>query len=1193
MRFNFTGWLFFLFMVMAGTFPALGQPLTFFHLDKSNGLSDNTITALTMDKSGILWLGTPAHLNSYDGRTVSEYTTDDSGKSIGILSMVCDKNNCIWMLLNNKTVAMLDEKRRLHKIIIREGGKEIRPDYLLPHTTARGVLFIKGKHLYTPDAGNPELMRRLSWDEDQRIQRGFERINLWDDDKIVFSGDNYFCLLDIRTLKLTAATSVPSILAAAKLSDSTALITTHDNNKLCLLNIFTGKILESYGDLKDQFGDKMKDMTRSIYHLRGMDYIITSAYAGVYVFNASQKKLARYNHDPLDPKSVSANNTSYIFSDSSGYFFITSNTAGLNYFNLNLSMAGYKPAFRGEEHHEIFDGYINCVSQSGNGNIWLGGQSSLIEWNPENNTSHFVPYPDANGNPLRGNEEVRSLYFDKTGKMWIGLNRHGVMVMDKNRKIIKRFEKGSEPGPLQSNFINQIQQAPDGIIWVATARGIVRIEPEKLKIISQSAMPELKKLENKNCNYIWFGKEDRVWIATDSGVASIHLKNNSFKFFDQQQGVQNISIKSITEDDFGNLYFATPSGVDIFKNGVVIRHITKNDGSQIGQCLGVVYDGKGKIWIGNNNEISAYDPLTGHLNIYDHNTGFSETGFRQNAFYLSGSGMLYWGSDKGLNYFQPGKINLNTLPIHLVIQKISTSARDYWPDGNKRVLIPYGENTLNFYFNAIDISGSQSFIYQYKLQGAENDWQKVNSPQSIKYSKLPPGNYSFFVKTSRDGVHWTNAEIAMLAIKKPWWISEFFIVSCFLILLDVLGYRYFKRTQRKLLLREKLETEKAINYFATTMYEHEEVEDILWQVAKDCISRLGFEDCVIYLKDSEKNVLIQKAAWGPKTTQDNRIINPLAIPLGQGIVGQVAITGSPEIIADTSLDSRYIIDDKRRYSEICVPINYNGRVLGIIDSEHSRKNFFNHRHLSVLTTIASLCANKIVKLQAEKEKREAQLASLNHSRRVAEEQLKSLRLQMNPHFLFNSLNSIQQIILSGDERAATLYLSKFSRLLRLVLSHSDRDKVNLREELETLSLYVELEALRFNESFYFNIECDEDIDPEEIYLPTLLIQPFVENAIWHGLLHKTGDRYLHIRFRENHEKNIICEIEDNGIGRAASIKMKRNKDFESKGISIARERIDMYNRKYMRQSEVKIHDLKNNKDEAVGTRVEILLPLIN
>src|SRR5690606_2297509 len=182
-------------------------------------------------------------------------------------------------------------------------------------------------------------------------------------------------------------------------------------------------------------------------------------------------------------------------------------------------------------------------------------------------------------------------------------------------------------------------------------------------------------------------------------------------------------------------------------------------------------------------------------------------------------------------------------------------------------------------------------------------------------------------------------------------------------------------------------------------------------------------------------------------------------PIGKGIVGSVAKTGIAEIISDTSKDERYIIDDAVRLSEITVPIIYDGRVLGIIDSEHTKKGFFTDKHLSILTTISSLCANKMVRAKAEQEKQEAQLATLRHEWETVEAQLKSMRHQMIPHILFNSSNSNQHKILTGEDRAATRYLSKFSRLLRLVLLHRDKERITLKEELETLSLYVELESL--------------------------------------------------------------------------------------------------------------------------------------
>ncbi|HXU76585.1 MAG TPA: ATP-binding protein [Methylomirabilota bacterium] len=158
---------------------------------------------------------------------------------------------------------------------------------------------------------------------------------------------------------------------------------------------------------------------------------------------------------------------------------------------------------------------------------------------------------------------------------------------------------------------------------------------------------------------------------------------------------------------------------------------------------------------------------------------------------------------------------------------------------------------------------------------------------------------------------------------------------------------------------------ETINYFATSLLERDSEEDVLWDLAQNCISKLGFVDCVIYLLDRERAVLVQKAALGPKNPEGRVIVNPINIPVGQGIVGSVAATREPELIADTSLDPRYIVDDERRFSEITVPIVANNEVIGVIDSEHPSRNFFTAEHLKMLTSIASLCANKLVRIRAE------------------------------------------------------------------------------------------------------------------------------------------------------------------------------------------------------------------------------------
>lgn len=188
------------------------------------------------------------------------------------------------------------------------------------------------------------------------------------------------------------------------------------------------------------------------------------------------------------------------------------------------------------------------------------------------------------------------------------------------------------------------------------------------------------------------------------------------------------------------------------------------------------------------------------------------------------------------------------------------------------------------------------------------------------------------------------------------------------------------------------------------------------------------------------------------------------------------------------------------------------------------------------------------------------------------------------------------MILANEEKVATRHLSRFLKLLRSILIHSDKESISLREELEILHLYVELESVRFKEAFTYTIKCDEDIDTEEVRIPTLLIQPFVENAIWHGLMHKEGLRQLSISF-EDKDDHVRCIIEDNGIGRKAAREMKitsgQDKNHTSKGIEVSLERLRAMNKNGGTSGSLDIIDIMDENGQALGTRVEINLPIQN
>ena len=321
--------------------------------------------------------------------------------------------------------------------------------------------------------------------------------------------------------------------------------------------------------------------------------------------------------------------------------------------------------------------------------------------------------------------------------------------------------------------------------------------------------------------------------------------------------------------------------------------------------------------------------------------------------------------------------------------------------------------------------------------------------------------------------------------------------------------------------------EEIINYFAISLFGQNTVDEVLWDLTRNCISRLGFEDCVIYLVDEKRQVLVQKAAYGPKSPKDFTIYEPLEIPVGDGIVGSVALSGVAEIVNDTTQDRRYIQDDAFRLSEICVPIVVENKVIGVIDSENKFLNFFTEKHLKTLRLIASLCANKLLRARAETERSAHQEMLHRAQHELSKLSLKALRAQMNPHFIFNALNAIQHFITEKQSTTAMKYLSLFSRFIRTTLATSDQSFLALASEIEILETYLKLERMRFNERFDFSIIVDPAVDIHNSEIPVLLIQPFVERVLAESVLTQQNGGTLHVDFSLS-GKQLTCTILSNG-----------------------------------------------------------------
>lgn len=200
---------------------------------------------------------------------------------------------------------------------------------------------------------------------------------------------------------------------------------------------------------------------------------------------------------------------------------------------------------------------------------------------------------------------------------------------------------------------------------------------------------------------------------------------------------------------------------------------------------------------------------------------------------------------------------------------------------------------------------------------------------------------------------------------------------------------------------------------------------------------------------------------------------------------------------------------------------------------------------------------------------------------------------MNPHFLFNALNSIKLYIINNDQKKATSYLNKFSKLMRKILEASSLQEITLAEEIETMKLYMNIENIRFSNEIDFKVNVEKNINLEAVKIPPLVLQPFLENSLWHGLSSKKEDKKITVSIKKPNNRFLEFTIVDNGIGREESSKIKAKKFINRKsvGIDLTTERLKAFVKTLDNNFELHYVDLKDSSNKSLGTKVILKFPL--
>lgn len=353
-----------------------------------------------------------------------------------------------------------------------------------------------------------------------------------------------------------------------------------------------------------------------------------------------------------------------------------------------------------------------------------------------------------------------------------------------------------------------------------------------------------------------------MWIGTTLGAWCYDEEKNKLQHYSSKEGLAHNTVYAVNYDDLGNTYFATAGGLSILDKGGKITSYNRSNGLRNDRCEGLLKDDEGFLWIANLNCILRYDPVNRKFAVYEEGPGVSHGGYRMRTAHKSRSGEMFWGTDKGLIYFFPAQMAAAKPPLHPSVNALLSGNREYNFTREEILEFPHTASSFTIHFSSGELTGDKKNQSQYRLRDFEKEWQSPLTTGQAVYSKLPPGNYTFEARVSRDGINWVDAPFPVhIRIRAPWWQQSWFrILMASVVIASLLGLYQYRRNRRR-----NQEVQKTIAYFANSSYENSSTDEILWDICRNCISRLGFEDCVIYVPDYERKLLLQKQPTDPRT----------------------------------------------------------------------------------------------------------------------------------------------------------------------------------------------------------------------------------------------------------------------------------------------------------------------------------------
>jgi ligand-binding sensor domain-containing protein len=960
--------------------------------------------------------------------------------------------------------------------------------------------------------------------------------------------------------------------------------------------------------------------------------------AGLDKFEPKKGSFVHYRNRKGDSSSIVNNTITSILEDREGNIW-AGTKGGLS--RLNKATGKFtsytnNPADTSTLSHS----HIRTIYEDRAGTIWVGcgsafindgtkrGEGGLNRFHPT--AGKFTRYMhDPLDNYSLVDNRVEAIHEDSRGVFWVGTAGDGLHTLDRQTEKFTRHlfdpaspTKLSRPALLENvacgakDHISFINEDVTGDIWIGSMGGVVRYTPQSGSVSHITSFgPD--SLIDVSARVMYNSKDGVIWLGTWS--------ENVYTIDPLRKRVPRIDLNSpvwcFHEDKNENLWVGTSAGIFLMdKNKKIVNHFDNNslaiDYSDISHVIGINEDSKGTIWIGTTSGLSRYNNSTNTFTHFKNNPNDPTSISNGVVFsiYEDSKGTFWICTSGGLDIMN---VSEGTF------RHIRHNAQNSFSLGNNFVNGIFEDRRGNLWIRNWEGGGlhlfnrsSESFMRY--LQGLsiscifeDTDstlWIGTEADGLYKYDKTA-GNFNRFIDENSFLTSHIITTIIEDDLKKLWVASLAGIVCLDRSREQAVYYginkgisskdlRYgagYKLKNGELLFgtgfgfytffpqqveSNKIPPKLAISDFNYFNKSHEPVKDSSLNAVLENYRK-------VELNYNQNSFSISFTGLHYSNSLENQHFYMLE---GYDLKWQKA--GS-ELKAEyfNMSPGRYVFHVRTANSD---GIWVAGRVQIVITPAWWNTWWFRIAAIvaifGIFYWIVRWRTNVRFQAKITQSEKEQQLAALRH--RATELEMYALRSQMNPHFIFNSLNAINTFILEKNSDQAFEYLTMFSKLMRLILQNSRSEVVTLENELEALRLYLELEALRFDNHFSYSIKVDEDIDRDAVMVPPLIIQPYAENSIWHGLMHKEEKGFLLVEVLEE-EEFLICRITDDGVGRqkAAELKSKSASAHKSMGMRITADRIAMMKKNNLSESHVRITDLVLPDGKPAGTSVEIKIPL--